>query len=142
MQLNRKTDYALRMLMTLARADGIISIDWIADRHRISANHLAKVAQELSALGYVETVRGRRGGVRLALAPDHINIGAVVRKLENLSGFVDCMGGKQECVLAAACGLTPVLARALEAFLSHLDRYTLKEITQGQGQKIDQLLAR
>lgn len=132
MQLNLRTDYALRMLMTLAREKGVVSIDWIASKHAISRNHLAKVAQELAALGVIETQRGRGGGVKLARSPEAINVGAIVRSLENLEGFVDCMGGKGECVLAGACGLAPVLAGALEAFLEYLDRYTLADITAGK----------
>lgn len=129
MQLNLKTDYALRMLMALAATDELVSIDWIAAKYGISRNHLAKVAQDLAAEGFVETVRGRSGGVRLARPPSQINVGEVVRKLESLDGFVACLGGKPECVIDGICGLKPALGGALEAFLSHLDRFTLAQIT-------------
>ncbi|MEE4209798.1 MAG: Rrf2 family transcriptional regulator, partial [Parvularcula sp.] len=69
MQLNLRTDYALRMLMALAAKDEVVSIDWIADQYGISRNHLAKVAQELAAAGFVETQRGRGGGLQLARPP-------------------------------------------------------------------------
>lgn len=141
MQLNLKTDYALRMLMTLAHAEGVVSVDWIAEKHGVSRNHLAKVAQDLSAAGYVETIRGRGGGLRLAKKPDQINIGTVVRQLENLDGFVECMGGKGNCMLIGICGLTPVLADALEAFLSHLDGHTLESLTARRGEAHRQLFA-
>ena len=141
MQLNLKTDYALRMLMTLAHAKDVISIDWIAERHGISRNHLAKVAQDLSASGFIETLRGRGGGVRLAKAPADINIGTVVRELENLEGFVDCMGGKGQCALSGGCGLTPVLSGALGAFLDHLDRFTLARIVSDRDAAIAKLFA-
>ena len=141
MQLNLKTDYALRMLMTLAHAEDVVSVDWIAEKHAVSSNHLAKVAQNLSAAGYVKTLRGRGGGVRLAKPPDQINVGTVVRELENLDGFVDCMGGKGTCMLIGACGLTPVLAGALEAFLAHLDGFTLDTLTVDREQAIMHLFA-
>ena len=82
MQLNLRTDYALRMLMALAATDRTLSIDWIAQRYAISRNHLAKVAQDLAAAGFVDTQRGRGGGLRLARPAADINVGAVVRSLE------------------------------------------------------------
>jgi len=140
MQLNLRTDYALRMLMTLAAKDEVVSIDWIAEQHKISRNHLAKVAQDLAAEGFVETLRGRGGGVRLAHTPKDINIGNVVRRLENLEGFVACMGGKENCVIESACGLKPALGGALQAFLNHLDGFTLAQITGKRSALLDKLL--
>lgn len=129
MQLNRRTDYALRMLMALSTCEELASIDWIADQYGISRNHLAKIAQDLAAEGIIETVRGRNGGLRLARAPSKINVGDVVRRLENVDGFVACMGGKEDCTIDGVCGLKPALSGALEAFLSHLDQFTLAQIT-------------
>lgn len=128
MQMSLKTDYALRVLMVLASTGEVRSIDWIADHYGISRNHLAKVAQQLAAAGFVETVRGRSGGLRLAAPPDRINVGAVVRDLERLDGFVACMGGPAPCAIDGACGLKPVLGGALDAFLRHLEGYTLADI--------------
>lgn len=128
MQLSLKTDFGLRMLMALASTDEILSVDWIAEHHGLSRHHLAKVAQELNAAGYIETVRGRGGGLRLGRAPAEINIGQVVRDLENFEGFVACMGGANDCVLQRLCGLKPVLGGALQAFLAHLDGFTLADL--------------
>lgn len=139
MQLNLRTDYALRMLMTLAAKDEVLSIDWMADRHAISRNHLAKVAQDLASAGFVETQRGRGGGVRLARPPSEINVGAVVRCLENITGFVACMGGKENCVIDGACGLKPALSGALEAFMAHLDQFDLSQITGQRNRFLSQL---
>lgn len=139
MQLNLRTDYALRMLMALAAKDEVVSIDWLADHYDISRNHLAKVAQELVAAGYVESLRGRGGGLRLARPPAEINVGKVVRRLENLTGFVACMGGREDCVIDGACGLKPALAGALEAFLTHLDQFDLAQITASQSRLLRRL---
>lgn len=139
MQLNLRTDYALRMLMALAAKDKVLSIDWIADHYKISRNHLAKVAQDLAGAGYVVTQRGRGGGLRLARPPAQINVGEVVRSLENITGFVSCMGGAEVCVIDGACGLKPALAGALEAFLEHLDQYDLAKITGSQTRLLRQL---
>ena len=141
MQLNLRTDYALRMMMALAVCDDTVSIDWIAERYAISRNHLAKVAQDLAAAGYIETQRGRGGGLRLAHPAERINVGAVVRKLEHFEGFVACMGGKADCAIDGACGLKPALGGALEAFLAHLDKYTLADITADRNAVLRRLAA-
>ncbi|MEH6722056.1 MAG: Rrf2 family transcriptional regulator [Qipengyuania sp.] len=139
MQLNLRTDYALRMLMALAAKDEVISIDWMADHYDISRNHLAKVAQDLVAAGYIVSLRGRGGGLRLARPPAEINVGDVVRSMENLTGFVACMGGKEKCVIDGACGLKPALAGAIEAFLTHLDQFDLAQITASQARLLQRL---
>lgn len=115
--------------MALAAKDELVAIDWIADHYGISRNHLAKVTQDLAAGGFIKTHRGRNGGLRLARPATDINVGEVVRRLENMEGFVACMGGKQDCTISAACGLKPALGGALEAFLAHLDQFTLSQIT-------------
>ena len=139
MQLNLRTDYALRMLMALAAKDEVVSIDWMADHYDISRNHLAKVAQDLVAAGYVVSLRGRGGGLRLARPPAEINVGDVVRSMENPTGFVACMGGKEKCVIDGACGLKPALAGAIEAFLTHLDQFDLAQITASQARLLRRL---
>ena len=91
MRLTVYTDYALRLLMYLAlKEDGLATIAEIADRYRISRNHLMKVAYELGLAGYVETVRGRGGGLRLAKPPESIWLGDVVRHTEQDMVLVPC----------------------------------------------------
>jgi Rrf2 family transcriptional regulator, nitric oxide-sensitive transcriptional repressor len=133
MQMSLHTDYALRVLMLLGASRAQMTIDEIARRYAISRNHLAKVVQALQAEGLVDTQRGRGGGLRLAQEPEAINIGMVVRRLERFEGFVTCMGTSgAECSIDGACRLKPALAGALEAFLLHLDRYTLADLLAGQ----------
>lgn len=141
MQLSLKTDYALRMLMALASTDGILSVEWMADHYGISRNHLAKVAQQLAATGLVSTTRGRSGGMQLARAPEAINVGAIVREFERFEGFVACMGAETTCTIDGVCGLKPALGGALEAFLAHLDQFTLADIVQRPAAVRDRLLA-
>lgn len=132
MQLSLHTDYALRVLMALAATDRQMTIDEVAGNYRISRNHLAKVAQGLQSQGLIETTRGRSGGMRLARDPGDINVGAVVRKFERFEGFVACMGGAQDCAIDGACGLKSPLAGALQAFLTHLDQFTLADLVDDQ----------
>lgn len=129
MKLTRYTDYALRVLMHLAaRPERLSSIGEIARTYRISQNHLMKVVHDLRKAGYVEAVRGRSGGIRLARPASQINVGEVVRHTEEGFDLVDC----GSCIIAPACGLTGVLAEALVAFMRTLDGYSLKDITSNR----------
>ena len=130
MRLTRYTDYAMRVLLYLgAQPDRVCSIGEIAKAYGISQNHLMKVAHDLGKAGYVEGVRGRSGGIRLAKPADRINVGAVVRQTEEGFELVEC----GSCLIAPACGLTGVLAEALAAFMAVLDRYTLADLLKKRG---------
>ena len=136
MKLTLFTDYAVRVLLYLgARPERLCSIAEIARAYRVSQNHLMKVVNTLAREGYVESVRGRGGGIRLGRAPEAINLGALVRATEDGFQLVDC----GRCVVAPACGVTGVLGEALAAFLGVLDRYTLAEML-GRRQDLRLLL--
>jgi len=127
--LNLQTDYGLRILMLLASTDRQMSVDEIARSYGISRNHLAKVAQRLQASGYVITSRGRGGGLRLAAPPQQLNVGAIVRELESLDSFVECMSpSRNTCPAVGACGLQGALGFALQDFLKRLDTYTVADL--------------
>lgn len=130
MKLTTHTDYGLRVLMALAvMEDRVVTIEELADRHRVSRNHLMKVAQTLVRLGLVKSVRGRSGGLRLAKDPSAVRIGEVVRALETDMALVSCMGsGQPACVLTGICRLTSALQSAVEAFFAELDRLTLADL--------------
>jgi Rrf2 family nitric oxide-sensitive transcriptional repressor len=129
MRLTTQTDYALRTLMYLAAQDGSQRIDDIAQAYGISRNHLMKVAQRLAANGFIISQRGRGGGLILARAPAAINIGAVVRVMEHTNVLVDCqMGAENGCLVTPVCGLKHMLGDAIEAFLMHLDQFTLADV--------------
>ncbi len=129
MRLTRYTDYSLRVLMYLAaRPDGLARIGEISAAYGISQNHLMKVVQDLVRLGFVTSVRGRNGGIRLARDPAEINIGAVVRATEDSFQVAPC----DTCVIAPACGLKCALEEAVRAFLAVLDTYTLASLPARQ----------
>lgn len=134
-------DYALRTLMYLAVHDGHRSIGEIAQAYGISKNHLMKVAQRLVAEGFLEAVRGRSGGLRLAQAATQINVGQVARKMEETGSFVECFDpATNSCVITPACQLRHALAGALEAFFRHLDRYSLGDLVKDSSALQDSLL--
>lgn len=142
MRLTRYTDYALRVLIYLGleERDRLVTIDEIAARYAISRNHIMKVVFELGQLGYVETVRGKNGGMRLAQPAEAINIGHVLRRTERDLALVECFQPDGQCCLAPACTLKGALEEALHAFLNVLDRYTLQDLLHPE-QRLRELLA-
>lgn len=135
MRLSLHTDYALRALIYLASMrEGATTAAAIAGSYRISKSHLVKVLQRLRDLGYVETVRGRGGGVRLSRDPAQIRLGEVVRRTENLHEMVECFNAETNtCPIAPVCLLPQRLNEALQAYLAVLDRYTVSEVSRNRA---------
>ena len=132
LQLTSYTDYAFRTLIALACvAPEKLTVGEISESYGISLNHLLKVVQRLAELGYVETTRGKSGGVRLVAAPSALTLGAVVRGMEPELGVVPCLRrDEQPCVIAPACRLKSILSEATHQFLASLDEHTLAEIIE------------
>ncbi len=131
MRLTRYTDNALRCLTLLAISDDeLLRVSDIARRMGMSEDHLFKVVGRLSHLGYVETSRGRSGGVKLAKPPEAIIVGDVVRATEESMALVECfeLHGEVSCPIAPKCMLSGTLDRALAAFLAVLDGVTLADL--------------
>ncbi|MEB8172003.1 Rrf2 family transcriptional regulator [Macrococcus caseolyticus] len=129
MKLTLYSDYSLRVLMYVARQEHRVQIDEIANFYGISKNHLTKVVNNLATLGYIETTRGRGGGIRIKMTPEEINIGALIRKTEEHFNLVECFDRETNtCPIAGICGLQGVLSEALVAYLAVLDSYTLNDI--------------
>ncbi|MDN5848556.1 MAG: Rrf2 family transcriptional regulator [Nitrococcus sp.] len=129
MRLTRYTDYCLRVLMYLGvKGDELATIKEIAERYDISKNHLMKVAYELNRLGYIETIRGKNGGMHLRLAPEQINLGRLVRDTESDLAIVECFATNGHCSITPSCVLKDVLGEALDAFFSVLSQYTLHDL--------------
>ncbi|MGM0876813.1 MAG: RrF2 family transcriptional regulator [Bacillota bacterium] len=135
MRLTNYTDYSLRVLIYLAmKPDKELSnIKEIAEVYNISKNHLMKVTYELGKMNVIETIRGRNGGIRLAHAPEDINIGEIVRKTEEDFYIVECFDNdKNQCVISPACGLKHILNKALLAYFEVLDQYTLSDLVKNK----------
>jgi Rrf2 family nitric oxide-sensitive transcriptional repressor len=132
MRLTLHTDYALRVLMHVAlKGEALATIPEIAGAFAISRGHVMKVVHRLGQAGYLETLRGKGGGLRLARAPDRINLGAVVRTMENELGVVGCLQGPEGyCRLESGCVLRGALGAATAAFLAVLDGYTLADLVR------------
>ena len=129
MRLTTMTDYALRLLMYLAHnRSRLCTIAEIAAAYGVSEAHLMKVTHQLGLAGFIETVRGKGGGMRLAAPPAAINLGRVVRAIEPDFALVECFGSGNRCTLTEYCRLAGIFGGALESFLAHLERHTLADL--------------
>lgn len=132
MKLSLFSDYSLRVLMYAAVREDSFLLDDVAAAYGISRHHLAQVVHHLAKLGYLQTQRGRGGGIRLALAPGDIRLGKLVRETEDEPVFVECFDpAANTCPILGSCRLKGLLAEALNAFHATLDRYTLKDLVTG-----------
>ena len=132
MLLNRFTDFGLRILMYLTQHERAlpITVTEISTQFDVPHNHLVKVSNKLVKLGLVSAIRGRNGGLRLALPADQIKLGDVLQALEGHMQVIDCE--KPPCPLNRSCGLQGALAEGLRAFYEKLNQYTLADITARQ----------
>ena len=135
MRLTLHTDYSLRLLMLLAlEPDELHTIEEVAARYGISRNHLMKVTQTLAQAGFVDSLRGRGGGLRLGKPAAKIILGDVVRATEDGFNLVECFDRKTNtCVVAPVCGLRGPLEEAVLAFLRTLDKYSLADLVANPG---------
>jgi Rrf2 family transcriptional regulator, nitric oxide-sensitive transcriptional repressor len=130
MRLTMQTDYALRMLVHLGvHTSRLVTVSETASVFQVSKNHMTKVAHRLCQEGFVKAVRGNGGGLRLALRPSEINIGEVVRRIENDFSLVGCFEPRcEDCRISSACLLRSALRNALKAFHEALGEYTLQDL--------------
>lgn len=129
MHITQHTDYALRVLIYLGtNEDRLVTILEISDRFAVSRNHLMKVVNQLIRAGFVDGVRGKGGGLRLARAPATIVVGDVVRRMERGMEIVECFGSGCSCILDPSCKLKVALGEALAAFLKVLDGVSLADL--------------
>jgi Rrf2 family nitric oxide-sensitive transcriptional repressor len=132
MQLTRFSDYALRLLMYVARADGSrpITIAEVGQQFEISHHHLVKVAARLSKLGWITATRGRHGGLELGPQAHQLTVGTILRELEGHKPVIDC--DNPPCALSGNCRLRRALDGAEQAFYAALDTVTLADVTGNQ----------
>ena len=129
MRLSAFSDYSLRVLMFLgSHRERLSTILEIAEFYGISENHLMKVVNQLSTMVYVDTVRGKGGGMRLAMEPKKIKLGDVIRNTESDFALAECFGDNSVCRIQTACVLQTVLSSALAGMFNVLDKHTLEDI--------------
>jgi len=110
------------------------TINDIAKSYSISKNHLMKIVQQLNHRGFVLAIRGKNGGIKLNRPANEINIGSLVREIEDKNKLVECFGEENQCVITPSCQLKKIFAQAQESFFKTLDAYTLEDLIGGQYQ--------
>lgn len=142
MRLTKHSDYALRVLVYVASAEGRqVSTEEVSAAFGISAHHLVKVVGKLGKSGFLTIKRGRTGGFALARDAAEIRLGQVVEATEPDFAFVECMeSGNDSCVLTGSCGLVRPLREAQRAFIAALDQYTLADAVGSRGPRYRRLL--
>ena len=135
MRLTTFTDYTLRVLIYLAvRKEHRVTIEEVAASFSISRHHVAKVAHFLGATGWVENLRGRGGGMRLAVPAASINVAEVVRLAEGGDELAECFApGKPRCAIAPDCRLQGLLEEAAQQFYAALARRTLEDLAANRA---------
>jgi Rrf2 family transcriptional regulator, nitric oxide-sensitive transcriptional repressor len=129
MRLTLWTDYALRTLIYVGAKGGrLATIAEIAESFDISKTHLMKVVNRLGQQGYIDTIRGKGGGIRLVRPPGEIRVGAVVRETEEELAVMGCLAETGFCRIEGCCVLRHALREATLAFLRTLDGYTLADL--------------
>tara|TARA_R110000737_G_C14242752_1_gene425111 strand:+ start:97 stop:561 length:465 start_codon:yes stop_codon:yes gene_type:complete len=141
MKLTSYTNYAMRSLQLAAlKAPDLVRIDDVARIHSLSRPHIMKIVHELGRAGYLETVRGRGGGFRLARAPEDIVVGEVVRITEGPLDVVECFNPeKNTCPLIGICVLSRKMREATAAFMAVLDDLTIADISANRGQLMERI---
>lgn len=129
MKLSTFSDYSLRVLIYLGVQPGrLATVSEISEVFQVSQGHLMKVVHQLGRSGYVETVRGKGGGMRLGQAPEAIVLGHVIRQTEGEMVLVECFSDHSQCRIQPACRLRSILGEGLGAMFKVLDSYTLADL--------------
>lgn len=141
MKLTSYTNYALRSLQLAAlKSPDLVRVDDVARIHNLSRPHIMKIVHELGRAGYLETVRGRGGGFRLARPPEEIIVGEVVRITEGPFDVVECFNReKNTCPLMGICILSRKIQEATAAFMAVLDDLTIAHIASNRGQLMERI---
>ena len=139
MQLTLFTDYALRTLVFLALQpeQHLSMITEVADRFSISRNHVVKIVHQLGMKGYIDTIRGKHGGIRLARASAEINLGDLIADMENMSCLMDCQ--REGCRLSPGCRFQSIMRKAMRAFMAVLAEFTLADLVRDEERMCDLL---
>lgn len=134
MRLTEHTDYSLRVLVYLNQLQKTVTLTELAVHLRISRNNLIKVSRQLAKLGYIETRRGKSGGIVLHKDTPKVSLKEIVSHTEENMNIAGCFSGKNfPCTFQPACRLRKILKKSLQAFLDAMQDATLDDITPGKS---------
>ncbi len=133
MRISTRGRYALRMLLDLAenQGDGFVALKEVARRQEVSKKYLEQIIPILNRSGLLKTSRGFQGGYRLALSPEKLRVGDVLRATEGDLAPVACLEKKPNtCARSGECA-TLFLWEGLEKVVAdYLDGVTLRDILE------------
>lgn len=128
MQLTQQTDYAFKtMIYAAIHSEGLVNISEISAYYNISRSHLTKVIAKLTKHGYLISLRGNQGGLKIGKDPFKINLGQLVRDFEQLT-IIECHSDDNQCIISEQCRINQIMADALKSFLQVLDGYYLSDV--------------
>ena len=135
MQLTKFTDLSLRVMMYLTQDDHEtpVTINEIAMQFNVPRNHLIKIITRLNKLGWVNATRGRNGGLKLGIEANKLQLGNILRELENSPALINC--ASPPCSLKGQCNLKEFLDTGLNAFFDHMNTFTLADIMKSKTQQ-------
>jgi Rrf2 family nitric oxide-sensitive transcriptional repressor len=141
MRLTSYSNYALRILMVAAMRNGeLVTVHEVAEKFGISKAHLVKCVHQLGVWGYLDNVRGRNGGFRIAKDPRNITVGEIIRKTEDDLNLVECFDAvTNTCPLIGICKLGKLFKQACRAFLDVLDSVTIADISANRNEVLGAL---
>lgn len=129
MQLSKFSDYSFRALIYLAnKPDILCTVEELAQGLDASSHHMKKVVHNLSIQGYIQSQKGRKGGLKLGMAPNEINLGAILQATEENLNIMDCFTSRDCPLLLQGCRLKGIANSALDAFIKEFSNYTLQDI--------------
>ncbi|GHA57284.1 protein aau3 [Amylibacter ulvae] len=142
MKLSSYSNFALRSLqMAALHHPALVRVDDVVRVHKLSRAHIVKIVHELGRAGYLETVRGRSGGFRLARSADQIVVGDVLRLTEGSFELVECFNATTNtCPLIGMCRLSDAMQRAMSAFIAVFDALTIADISANKSQLLERIL--
>lgn len=134
MQLTSFTDYGIRVLMYLAtQPEQISSVKEIAEYYNISRNHLVKITHRLSQLGYINTSKGKGGGIQISKGIEKLNLGDIIIALEPNFNIVECFDAQNNtCRITNSCHFKHYISEARENFINTMNKYTLGDTIQNK----------
>ena len=141
MKLTSYSNYALRSMQLAAlRSPELVRVEDVANIHKLSKPHIVKIVHELGKAGFLETVRGRYGGFRLARPAEEISVGDVVRLTEGPLDVVECFNPEtNSCPLIGICKLSKAMMKATDAFMAVLDDLTVADIASNRNQLLERI---
>ncbi len=139
MRISQFTDYSLRVLLYIGMKEGMATVNEIAEAFNVSQNHLVKVVHHLTRTGYLNSYKGKGGGLKLAKSPTEIRIGDFVHEQEPMS-LLECFEpDTNTCPIQGVCGLEKALYEARSAFIESLNRQTLADFLVESREKSERM---